>query len=106
MVMLEIVTGIPPAVIPPGKPKELQYLMTELLDASAKDKAQHAATFHERLIKKADKAGGFTDAQTNELAQLIYRCAIPRPPDRPRFAQLVEILRELLRTGGKNPNYE
>mmetsp|Transcript_889 Transcript_889/g.2047 ORF Transcript_889/g.2047 Transcript_889/m.2047 type:complete len:729 (-) Transcript_889:64-2250(-) len=85
MVILELLTGIPPAVIrDPSKPQELDFLVTRLQGSPAK------------AVELRDVTAKFPDALAEQLAALVFACIAATPTERPFFVAIVERLRDLL----------
>jgi len=105
MVMVEMLTGIPPAFIVPGKPKELDYIMSRLLDQAAQappkpeffDSAAKASEFFQRLALKVDTTSSIPASLATAMGEVILRCTVHAPLERPRFAKVLEYLRDILR---------
>eukprot|EP00928_Gymnodinium_smaydae_P027045 TRINITY_DN21039_c0_g2_i1.p1 TRINITY_DN21039_c0_g2~~TRINITY_DN21039_c0_g2_i1.p1 ORF type:complete len:1040 (-),score=169.56 TRINITY_DN21039_c0_g2_i1:87-3206(-) len=97
MVLLELLTGIPPAYFRPDKPKELEYLMRHLLDKSAPDADAQRASFLERLAAKLDVTARWPEAEARNVGELAFRCVVYRPAERPTFVSVLETLREFRR---------
>lgn len=84
MVLLELLTGLPPAVVHPGNPDQLQYPFEQL--GGSVDKA----------LEMLDASAGWQEPLARAVAELAFLCIDPKPESRPRFARLVELLRWLL----------
>eukprot|EP00929_Paragymnodinium_shiwhaense_P055418 TRINITY_DN27760_c0_g1_i1.p1 TRINITY_DN27760_c0_g1~~TRINITY_DN27760_c0_g1_i1.p1 ORF type:complete len:1103 (-),score=212.04 TRINITY_DN27760_c0_g1_i1:10-3318(-) len=103
MVLLEMLTGIPPAIIPADRPKELDYLIVKLIDPKAEDVATQLWSFLDLLGKKLDPSAKWPKPLWRAMGEMAFRCVMPPPPERPRFVQLVDELRVLMQTGGEEP---
>eukprot|EP00931_Biecheleriopsis_adriatica_P101694 TRINITY_DN76779_c0_g1_i1.p1 TRINITY_DN76779_c0_g1~~TRINITY_DN76779_c0_g1_i1.p1 ORF type:complete len:1111 (-),score=216.91 TRINITY_DN76779_c0_g1_i1:84-3416(-) len=90
MVLLELLTGAPPAVVHPDKPGEFCYLVDHLQGSKAK------------VMQMLDKTGHFPAAVSQALTDAAFRCITPNPVERPLFKQLVEELRELYLSSASN----
>lgn len=84
MVLLELLTGAPPAVQRPDKPSEFCYLVDHLKGSLTK------------VIEMLDKSGHFPVPMAQKLSELAFRCIHHRPVERPAFVQIVGELRRLL----------
>jgi len=86
MVLLELLTGAPPAVQRPDKPNEFCYLVDHLQGSSTK------------VIQMLDATGHFPMPLATSLTDMAFRCITHHSADRPLFKQLVEELRHLLQS--------
>jgi len=84
MVLLELLTGAPPAVQRPDKPTEFCYLVDHLQGSVAK------------VIQMLDPTSHFPLPLAQTLTEIAFRCITPNPAERPLFKQLVEELRHLM----------
>ncbi|CAK0852998.1 unnamed protein product [Prorocentrum cordatum] len=84
MVLLELLTGAPPAVPRPDRPHEFCYLVDYLQGRVAK------------VIQMLDPSSQFPLTLAEVVTETAFRCIQQRPEERPLFKQLVEELRQLL----------
>jgi len=85
MVILELLTGVPPAVIKdPKKPDDLDFLVTRLKGS------RHKA------VELKDVSADMSDALAGQLADLAFACIVSTTTQRPFFVAVVEALRDLL----------
>jgi len=83
MVVLEILTGAPPAVARPDKPNEFCYLVDHIQGSSAK------------VMQMLDPTAHFPVTLAQTLTEFAFRCICQNPADRPLFRQIVIELRHL-----------
>lgn len=83
MVILELLTGAPPAVQRQDKPNEFCYLVDHLQGSSAK------------VIQMLDSTAHFPLQVAQALTEVAFRCITPVSSERPLFKHLVEELRFL-----------
>jgi len=83
MLVLEILTGAPPAVARPDKPNEFCYLVGHIQGSSAK------------VMQMLDPTGHFPVTLAQTLTEFAFRCTCQNPADRPLFRQIVIELRHL-----------
>lgn len=81
MVLLELLTGVPPAVVTPNGPEKLLFPFKHL-DRSA-----------EKAVAMEDGSAHWEEPVARAVAELAFHCIDPKPEMRPRFTHLVEILR-------------
>ncbi|CAE8712271.1 unnamed protein product, partial [Polarella glacialis] len=84
MVLLELLTGAPPAVRRPDRPGAFAFLSDHLQGSPAK------------VQQMLDPSAHFSPNGSQALTVVAFRCTGPRPPERPLFKLLVEELRQLL----------
>jgi len=82
MVLLELLTGVPPAVIRKDKPQELEFLLSKLKGSPAK------------AVEMCDPTAGFATNLARALADMAFNCVAES--GRPQFTRLVDELRRLL----------
>jgi serine/threonine protein kinase len=93
MVLLEMLTGIPPAFIVPGRQQEMDYIMSRLIDPSIKDNVAQSTEFLRRIAAKVDPTAYFPDnGLASAMGELIFKSNGVVPLDRPRFTQVLELL--------------
>jgi len=83
MVVLELLTGAPPAVEKPNKPGEFCYLVDHIQGSKTK------------VTEMLDRTGQFPAVISQSLTELAFRCIRSNPAERPLFKTLVEELRDL-----------
>eukprot|EP00971_Amphidinium_carterae_P164662 3264550-Amphidinium_carterae.1 len=84
MVILELLTGAPPAVQKPDRPNEFFYLVDHL----------HGSTT--KVYEMLDASASFPPSVSRALTELSFSCIRSRVAERPAFLQLVDGLRRLL----------
>eukprot|EP00927_Polykrikos_kofoidii_P059605 TRINITY_DN54750_c0_g1_i1.p1 TRINITY_DN54750_c0_g1~~TRINITY_DN54750_c0_g1_i1.p1 ORF type:complete len:1083 (+),score=178.75 TRINITY_DN54750_c0_g1_i1:188-3436(+) len=84
MVILEVLTGAPPAVQRPDRPNEFCYLTDHLGGSIGK------------AVRMLDPSGNFPPALSQLLAETAFRCINDVPTERPLFKTLVEDLRRMV----------
>eukprot|EP00931_Biecheleriopsis_adriatica_P035846 TRINITY_DN20656_c0_g1_i1.p1 TRINITY_DN20656_c0_g1~~TRINITY_DN20656_c0_g1_i1.p1 ORF type:complete len:691 (-),score=156.85 TRINITY_DN20656_c0_g1_i1:7-2079(-) len=84
MVLLELLTGAPPAVQRQDRPGEYHFLV------------DHLQYSWETLQQMLDRSANFSLHVAQALTATAFRCAAARGSERPLFKQLVEELRQLL----------
>mmetsp|Transcript_40261 Transcript_40261/g.110763 ORF Transcript_40261/g.110763 Transcript_40261/m.110763 type:complete len:882 (-) Transcript_40261:84-2729(-) len=90
MVLLELLTGAPPAVQKPDKPNEFCYLVDHLQGNAA------------NVMSMLDPTGHFTPSVSHRLTDISFKCITSNPAERPLFKQLVEELRQLMQEEGRH----
>lgn len=83
MVLLELLTGMPPAVMRRDNSGDLDFLVERLQGRS------------DRVMELLDPAAAFSRPRAFTVAEVALRCITGAPGDRPLFAHLVEALRSL-----------
>lgn len=83
MVVLEVLTGAPPAVAKPNTPGEFSYLVDHIRGSKTK------------VAQMLDSTGNFPQSVSQAMTDVAFRCIQPVPAERPLFKLLVEELREL-----------
>jgi len=89
MVLLELLTGAPPAVQRHDKPNEFCYLVDHLQGSLQK------------VVQMLDPSARFPPSLAQLLAEIAFQCINPVPANRPLFVHLVEDLRRLHSQVGK-----
>ncbi|CAE7851719.1 unnamed protein product, partial [Symbiodinium necroappetens] len=85
MVLLELLTGVPPAICRPGgQSGEYNYLVDWLQGSS------------EKVQQMLDQTASFAPRTAEAMSELAFRCTRLPSTERPLFKQLVEELRKLL----------
>jgi len=85
MVLLELLTGVPPAICRPGgQSGEYNYLVDWLQGSS------------EKVQQMLDQTASFAPRTAEAMSELAFRCTRLPSTERPLFKQLVEELRNLL----------
>ncbi|CAK9037304.1 unnamed protein product [Durusdinium trenchii] len=91
MVLLELLTGAPPAVEKPNRPGEFNYLVDHIQGSKAK------------VIGMLDESGQFPVVISQALTDVSFRCIRPNPVERPLFKMLVDELRDLYLSSPAEP---
>ena len=87
MVLLELLTGAPPAVQRHDKPNEFCYLVDHLQGSLQK------------VVQMLDPSARFPPSLAQLLAEIAFQCINPVPANRPLFVHLVEGSQALAQPG-------
>jgi len=92
MVLLELLTSVPPAIIlNRDRPEDLEYLVARLQNSIQK------------VIELLDATAKFPEDLARKISDIAFQCITSDPAKRPLFVQLVEQLRHLLNSTYPSP---